>query len=193
MTRRSPIHILYQFADPRKLKCVRDSAVPHKTVGYPLDTNFGGIYTPNVTFFRNNRHKYFTIKEKPFRCDVITVAALSFNGRNDFARAMELMYKAHDGGFTPAGAEVMRNKIRTIFRMGLEHGKDALVLGAFGCGAYKLPSDGVAELFRQVMEEPEFAGKFRLLVFAILEGTRKPNGLKGKFAPFYRTFGTYRP
>ena len=182
---------LYQFADPRKLKCVRDSGVPHKQIGYPLDTNYGGIYTPGVTFFRNNKRKYFTIKDDPFRCDVITVAALSFNGRNDFSRAMELMYKAADGGFTPAGAEVMRNKIRTIFRMGVEHGKDALVLGAFGCGAYKLPADAVAALFREVMNEPEFADKFRLLVFAILESTRKPNGLDGKFAPFYREFGTY--
>ena len=183
---------LYQFADPRRLKCVRDSGVPHKQVGYPLDTNFGGIYTPNVTFFRNNKHKYFTIKDEPFRCDVITVAALSFNGRNDFSRAMELMYKAHDGGFTPAGAAVMRNKIRTIFRMGVEHGKDALVLGAFGCGAYRLPSDAVAALFREVMDEPEFAGKFRLLVFAILEKPRKPQGLAGKFAPFYQEFGTFQ-
>ena len=182
---------LYQFADPRRLKCARDSGVPHKQIGYPLDTNYGGIYTPGVTFFRNNKRKYFTIKDDPFRCDVITVAALSFNGRNDFARAMELMYKAADGGFTPAGAEVMRNKIRTIFRMGVEHGKDALVLGAFGCGAYKLPCDAVAELFRQVMDEPEFAGKFRLLVFAILESTRKPNGPSGKFAEFYREFGNF--
>ncbi len=75
--------------------------------------------------------------------------------------------------------------------MGVEHGKDALVLGAFGCGAYKLPSDAVAALFRQVMDEPEFADKFRLLVFAIQESTRKPNGLDGKFAPFYREFGNY--
>lgn len=183
---------LYQFADPKRHKGARASGVPHKQIGYPLDTNFGGIYTPNVTFFRNNKRKYFTIKDEPFRCDVITVAALSFNGRNDFARAMELMYKADDGGFTPAGAEVMRNKIRTIFRMGVEHGKDALVLGAFGCGAYKLPCDAVAALFREVMDEPEFAGKFRLLVFAIRERPRKPHGLDGKFAPFYQEFGTYQ-
>ena len=44
---------------------------------------------------------------------------------------------------------------------------------------------------RQVMDEPEFAGKFRLLVFAILERPRKSHGLNGKFAPFYREFGTY--
>ena len=64
-----------------------------------------------------------------------------------------------------------------IFHVGVEHGKDALVLGTFGCGAYKLPSQAVVDQFRQVMNEPKFAGKFHLLVFAIMESTRKPNGL----------------
>lgn len=182
---------LYQFGNPAKLKCVRDCGAPVREVGYPLDMNFGGVYTPEVTFFRNNSGKFFTLREKPLRCDVITVAALSFNGRNDFARAAELAFRAPDGGFNPAGEEVMLNKIRTIFRLGVKQGKDALVLGAFGCGAYRLPSSEVSRLFRVVMNEPEFAGKFRLLVFAILESTRKPNGLSGKFADFYREFGTF--
>ncbi len=86
----------------------------------------------------------------------------------------------------------MLNKIRTIFRMGVEHGKDALVLGAFGCGAYHLPAPEVARQFRSVMEEPEFKNKFRLLVFAILEKPRKPHGREGTFAPFYHEFGTYQ-
>lgn len=85
----------------------------------------------------------------------------------------------------------MLNKIRTIFRMGVEHGRDALILGAFGCGAYKLPVSDVVRLFRRVMDEPEFAHKFRLITFAILESSRKPNGLNGKFADFYREFGAY--
>lgn len=49
----------------------------------------------------------------------------------------------------------------------------------------------MTELFRQVMDEPEYAGKFRLLVFAIRERPRKPHGLEGKFADFYREFGSY--
>ena len=182
---------LYQYADPVKHRYVRKSDVPLKCAGYPLDTNFGGLYTPNVTFFRNNSSNYFTFKNQPFKCDVITVAALSFNGRNDFARACEQLYRSDDGGFTPAGEAIMLNKIRTIFRMGVEHGKDALVLGAFGNGAYKLPVYDVAQLFRRVMNEPEFKNKFRLITFAILERTRKPNGIDGKFAPYYQEFGTY--
>ena len=181
---------LYQFGDPT-YKHIRESGVSTKTPGYPLYLNYGGIYTPNVTFFRNNQAKYFTFKEQPFRCDVITVAALSFSGRNDYSLAEELRFRAADGNFNADGEAVMLNKIRTIFRMGVEHGKDALILGAFGSGVYKLPVPEVVRLFRQVTNEPEFAGKFRLIVFAILESTRKPNGLEGKFADFYREFGVY--
>lgn len=181
---------LYQYGSP-KFKHIRECGVPTKEPGYPLDRNFGGIYTPNVTFFRNSRAKFFALRERVFRCDVITVAALSFNGRTEFCGVEEISYRAADGGFTPDGEEIMLNKIRTIFRMGVEYGKDALVLGAFGCGAYKLPSDEVVRQFRQVMNEPEFAGKFRLLVFAIMESTKKPHGLDGKFAPFYQEFGTF--
>ncbi|MBQ8287342.1 MAG: TIGR02452 family protein [Clostridia bacterium] len=183
---------LYQYGDPKYIN-VRECGVPVKEIGYPLDLNYGGIYTPRATFFRNNRDKFYTLRDTTFKCDVITVAALSFNGRSNFAYADEMSYRAPDGTFTPEGEEIMLNKIRTIFRMGVEHGKDALVLGAFGCGAYRLPSSEVARQFRMVMEEPEFKNKFKLLVFAILEKPRKPHGLDGMFAPFYEEFGAYAP
>lgn len=181
---------LYEFGDPRYIN-IRESGVPAREIGYTLDMCHGGIYSPNVTFFRNNMSKYYTIKEKPFKCDVITVAALSFNGRSHYADIDELSFMADDGGFTPEGREVMLNKIRTIFRMGVEHGKDSLILGAFGCGAYALLPSAVAPLFRVVMEEPEFNNKFKLLVFAILERPRRPHGFDGHFAPFYEEFGEY--
>ena len=155
---------MYQYGDP-KYKNVRDSGVPLKEIGYPHDINYGGIYSPDVTFFRNNISKFYTLRDKSFKCDVITVAALCFNGKSHYAGIDELSYQAEDGGFTPEGQQIMLNKIRTIFRMGVEHGKDSLILGAFGCGAYALPSSAVAPLFRVVMEEPEFKNKFKLLVF----------------------------
>ncbi len=181
---------LYQYGDP-KYKNVRDSGVPLKEIGYPHDINYGGIYSPGVTFFRNNISKFYTLRDEIFRCDIITVAALCFNGKSHYAGIDELSYQAEDGGFTPEGKEIMLNKIRTIFRMGVEHGKDSLVLGAFGCGAYALLPSEVAPLFRIVMEESEFKNKFKLLVFAILERPRRPHGLDGHFAPFYCEFGIY--
>ena len=181
---------LFQYGDT-KYKDVRDSGVPQKEIGYPMDINYGGIYSPNVTFFRYGKSGLYDFRIPPFRCDVISVAGLSFNGRSHYADVDELSYRADHGGFTPEGEEIMLNKIRTIYRLGIEHGNDALVAGALSCGAYKCPPQEVARLFRVVMEEPEFKNKFRLVVFAILENTRKPNGIDGKYAPFYREFGTY--
>ena len=181
---------LYQFGDP-KYKNVRDSGVTVREIGYPHDINYGGIYTPGVTFFRNNISKYYTLRDKSFKCDVITVAALCFNGKSHYAGVNELSYQAEDGGFTPEGREIMLNKIRTIFRMGVEHGNDAIIAGGFGCGAYALLPSAVAPLFRVVLEETEFKNKFKLVVFAILERPRRPQGLDGHFAPFYEEFGTF--
>ena len=181
---------LYQFGDP-KYKNVRDSGVSIREIGYPHDMNYGGIYSPGVTFFRNNISKYYTLRDKSFKCDVITVAALCFNGKSHYAGINELSYQAEDGGFTPEGREIMLNKIRTIYRIAIEHGNSDLILGAFGCGAYALLPSAVAPLFRVVLEEPEFKNKFRLIVFAMLERPRRPHGLDGHFAPFYKEFGTY--
>jgi nicotinate (nicotinamide) nucleotide adenylyltransferase len=181
---------LFQYGDT-KYKDVRDSGVPAREIGYPLDINYGGIYTPSVTFFRHGKSELYDFRIPPFRCDVISVAALSFNGRSHYADVDELSYRADNGGFTLEGEKIMLNKIRTIFAIGVEHSNDALVLGAFGCGAYRLPVADVARLFRVVMEEPKFKNRFRLIAFAIMEKSRKPNGLDGKYAPFYREFGTY--
>ena len=181
---------LFQYGDI-KYKDVRESGIPTKEIGYPLDLNYGGIYTQNVSFIRYGKSGLYNFRISPFRCDVISVAGLSFNGKSHYADIDELSYRADNGGFTPEGEEIMLNKIRTIYRLGIEHGNDAIVAGALSCGAYKCPPQEVARLFRVVMEEPEFRNKFRLIVFAILEKSRVPHGLDGKYAPFYREFGTY--
>lgn len=181
---------LYQYFDPNR-KCVRTAEVPVRWNAYPLDIDFGGIYTPDVTFFREGKRGFFAFRERPFRCGIITVAALSFREPNRYCND-ELVYRAPDGGFTAQGESVQKDKIRTIYRIGLKNGHDSLVLGAFGCGVNKLPCNEVARQFAQVLDEPEFKGKFRAVAFAILEGrgsARRPVEENGKFAPFYETFG----
>lgn len=74
---------------------------------------------------------------------------------------------------------------RTIYRLALSNGHDSLVAGAFGCGAFRLPCDKVAEFFNEILNEPEFKNKFRKVTFAILD----KEGENGKFAPFYKVFG----
>lgn len=183
---------LYQYYDP-KYKCVQDAEVPHRFNAYPLNIDFGGIYSPDVMFFRHNLRDAYAFREKPFACGVITVAALSFREPNNYCNE-ERQYMSSDGGFTPQGEAIQLNKVRTIYRLALKNGHDSIVLGAFGCGVNKLPCDDVARQFAQVLEESEFKGKFKALVFAILEGSdsaRKPVEENGKFAPFYKTFGRW--
>ena len=170
---------LYQYFGEEESKKVN---VTFKYMAYPLDLRFGGIYSPNVTVFRDPT-EYYRLLEEPYKVGVITVAALDFNNRN-------LQY--HDpltDGFTEEGEEIMRNKIRTIYRLGLSNGHDSLVLGAFGCGAFKLRPVLVSQLFKEVLEEPEFYHKYKEICFAIMEKGSGPKEERGKFAPFYQTFG----
>jgi uncharacterized protein (TIGR02452 family) len=175
---------LYQYFDP-SLRCVREAEVEPRGNAYPLDINFGGIYSPNVTFFRHGPMKGFEFRKEPFRCGVISVAALNFRENTRYANE-ELKYKAADGGFTPEGDAVQMNKIRTIFRIALANGHDSLVLGAFGCGAFQLPSEAVAEQFSRVLDEAESECCFRAVVFAILSS---PVDAQEKFVAFYCLFG----
>jgi len=183
---------LYQHFKP-KLKCVQESGVEPKGNAYPLDISFGGIYSPGVRFFRRGKEAFFAYRDQPFDCGVITVAALSFREPNDYCND-ELCYRSPDGGFTAEGERIQYDKIRTIFRIALKNGHDSVVLGAFGCGVNKLPCEAVAKQFATVLDEPEFAQKFKAVVFAIREGrgtARKPVEYRGKFAPFYSEFGRW--
>lgn len=154
-----------------------------RSADYPLDRRFGGIYSPKVTFFRSGKNSGYAMRDNPFSCGVVTVAALSFREANRYNNS-ELAFRAPDGGFTDEGETIMLDKIRTIYRIALINGHDSIVLGAFGCGVFNLRPDLVAALFKSVMDEPEFEGRFKALPFAILGDERK-------FAPFYDTFGNW--
>ena len=176
-------HSLYRFGDT-KYKCVREADVTIRPGVYPLDINHGGIYSPCVTFFRYGEDSYYALRDEKFDCPVVSVASKY----NDDERA----YLGSDGKLTADGRAIELNKIRTVFRIALDNGHDSMVLGAFGCGAYKLRPDEVAALFRQALNEPEFKNKFKKLIFAIYEGVpsprKDPMGSDGKFAPFYNEF-----
>lgn len=180
---------LYQFSNP-KYKCFKDANVTHIPDVYPMDINFGGIYSPNVCFFRNNLSKYYSLRDVSFECSIITVASLSNRETNEYTND-ESKYFDNEGYLTIEGKEIEKNKIRTIYRIALENNHDSIILGAFGCGVYKLHPEEVSKLFKEVIEEDEFKNAFKLIAFAIYEGKgnkRKIVGKNGKFKPFYDIF-----
>lgn len=182
---------LYQFISPSK-KIFKDGGYKEdRSYVYPIELNFGGIYTPNVTFFRNNIDKYYSLRDECFKCSIVSVTSLSFNAY-DYYESKGMHYFEGEGILNKQGQEVEKNKIRTIYRIALDNNHDSLVLGAFGCGAYHLDPKQIAELFKETLEEAEFKNRFKKIVFAIYEGkgsTRRVVGRNGKFKPFYDIFG----
>lgn len=146
---------------------------------YPLDPNFGGIYTPGATLFRLGEKEGYQLMEKPLRLDFISVAGMNrpelVNGSTEIAPHLVLAIK---------------NKIRTILAIAARHGHTSLVLGALGCGAFRNPPRHVARLFKEVLAEPEFENRFRRIVFAILEdhNSHHSHNPEGNFLPFKEVF-----
>ena len=176
---------LYQFGDNSK-KHIRDSGFFRKKE-YPLDMNFGGVYSPGVTFFRKNLKGNYGYLEHPFSCGIVSVASIANRAKNEYVNE-DMKYVDANGLLNEEGMKIQKNKIATILRIALSNGHDSIVLGAFGCGAYHLDPEQIANLFDLVLNQDEFKGQFKKVVFAILE-SGYPQGRYGKFGPFYSHFG----
>ena len=164
---------LYQFAPYSEQYGIKRSH--HQ---YPLDRNFGGIYTPDAIYFRDSEQKGYALLDNPVSLSFITVAGMN---RPDLTA---------DGMIADHHVEPIKNKIRTIFRIGLAHGHDSLVLGALGCGAFRNPPRHVARLFHELMDELEFKNKYRRIVFAILDdhNAHQSHNPEGNYKPFADEF-----
>ena len=172
---------LYQYYQPKWADIV---STEFKGEGYPMDMMYGGIYSPEVIVFRKGADDGYALLDEPWKVGIISLAALDFNEKHGKDR----QYQARGGGFTLEGETIMREKIRTILRIALENGHDGVVLGAMGCGAFRLKPELVAQFFDEAFEEKEFKDKFKYVVFAILEAANGPQGRSGKYGPFYRRF-----
>lgn len=145
---------------------------------YPLDRNFGGIYSPGAIIFRESEQRGYRLMDTPVRMDFISVAGMN---RPDLTP---------EGWIAPHHIGPIKNKMRTILRVGLLHGHDALVLSALGCGAFRNPPRHVARLFHEVLDEEEFRRKFRLVLFAIIDdqNAHRTHNPEGNYLPFVREF-----
>jgi uncharacterized protein (TIGR02452 family) len=80
---------------------------------------------------------------------------------------------AWNGTYMPADLHLMRKKVQMVLETFEYHGVDHLVLGAWGCGAFRNPPEEVAQIFYDALTGPRFAGRFKHVAFAITTG--KPN------------------
>ena len=129
--------------------------------GYPMEENFGGIYSDGVTVFKDGEYEWLY---DPYQTAFISVAAMNIN------RALRQGESALvDGRLSDRAVAITKNKIRTIYRIGILNGHDSLVLGAWGCGAFGNPPEQMAQLFVDVLNEEEFRGRYKDIRFAIIE------------------------
>lgn len=118
------------------------------------------IYTKNVTVFKDDSLVPQMLPENEwFEVDVITCAA------------PYLAKRKHTNG--AALFELLKTRVKNIFEAARDNHADYLILGAFGCGAFRNPPLIVAEAFRHTIEEQNYLNDFKQIIFAI-----KPTGVK---------------
>jgi len=167
---------LYQFA-----YLANEYGIKKHSKSYPLNRNTGGIYSADITVFRGSEQNGYCLLEKPFNVSFVSVPAISKPG---------LITKNNKLFITDNLVEPTKEKIRTILRIAGKYNHDSLVLGAFGCGAYANPPNHMAELFKEVFLEKEFASKFKLVVFAIFDdhNSHREHNPNGNVLPFIEVF-----
>ena len=179
LCRRSTLAIsLYQFSLPggRYGDLADMVSVKRRAERYPMDNTYGGIYSPDITFFRGTRDEGYVLLDEPFKAAVISVASLNYNPKHG--------HNVLDNGNIPESDKpILKEKIRTILRIGALKKHDSLVLGALGCGAFCTPPAQMARLFHEVLDEQEFQGRFSKIVFAIIDSPSSNN-----FKPFSKEF-----
>lgn len=125
------------------------------------------IYSPGVTVFKSDDDIPVPL-ETPFAVDVLTCAAPYVDPEKR----------------KPLGGEkleaLLGRRIKNILEVAVANGVDALVLGAFGCGAFNNPPLLVANCFRQLLLEEGYANCFQRVIFAI----KKARGANINFEAF---------
>ncbi len=148
---------------------------------YPLDRDFGGCYSPDVTIFRGREEEGYPLLREPWKANFIAVPAMN---------RPEL--KVVNGVCRIADRLVLgvKNKIRTILRIAIDNAQRTLILGAFGCGAFRNPPLHIAELFYEILSEEEFCEAFRYVIFAIKEDHNSRG--EGNVQSFRSVFGDFK-
>ena len=122
------------------------------------------IYTPGVVVIKTDTDQPCRMKEEEWcHVDVITCAAPNLRS-----------YPRHSMNPSSGEAAEMTNsellemhkkRARHMLYAALENQTDILVLGAFGCGAFRNDPEVVARAYKEIL--PEFMGKFKKITFAV--------------------------
>ncbi len=144
----------------------RSSALVETLVGDPMyaeharrprpDSSDWSIYSPGVPVFRTDDGATLP---RPWPLDFVTCAA-------PYAPAVG----------QPESGDLLERRIRRVLAIARAYGHAALVLGAWGCGAFHNDPVRTAQDFRAALEG-EFAGAFAEVVFAVVDWSQERRNL----------------
>ena len=112
------------------------------------------IHSRGVPVFRDDDDR---LLDAPYRVSFVTAAAPN-------ARAVQ----RNDPSLVEQIPEAFRRRIDAVLAIAVEHGHDAMVLGAWGCGVFGNDPDDVAHWMAQAIDG-RFRGAFDAVVFAIVD------------------------
>lgn len=140
----------------------------HRRRSDPMYSDYA-IYSPNVPVFRTDRGE---LLDQPFLCDFITCPAV--NAKVALERSPSRR---------PEIRPTMERRIARVLAIAASHHVEALILGAWGCGAFGNESIMIAELFGKALSSYA-SGVFDSVVFAITDWSDESRFI----GPFYRVF-----
>ncbi|MBO5716408.1 MAG: TIGR02452 family protein [Clostridia bacterium] len=125
---------------------------PHRKAANPLYNN-DCIYTPDVCVFKIDTNFPEPLASKDWwNVNIITCAAPNLRERP--SNAMNPHAGDRAAKITPTELEkLLAERIRRIFEIAASNRNEVLILGAFGCGAFKNPPQIVAKVFNAVMQD----------------------------------------
>jgi uncharacterized protein (TIGR02452 family) len=115
------------------------------------------IYSPEVPFFRDDA---YTLLERPFTVSIITMPAPNSRELDRYPEAAARL------------SDTFHARTLKVLHLAAAQGHRTLVLGAWGCGAFRNDPVLVADAFAAALERTR--GSFDRVVFAIYE--RSENG-----------------
>jgi len=147
--------------------CIKDNGMYafHRSRRDHLYTDYV-IYSPDVPVFR---HDDGSLLDEPFTVGIITCPAANAS-RLAPERSGEI-------------GTAMWSRILKVLAVGVRHGHDSIVLGAWGCGAFGNDGYQIAALFHRALSE-NFKGAYKQVVFAVLDWS----GDRRFIGPFRKVF-----
>ena len=149
--------------------------LPHRKADNPLYNN-DLIYSPDVIVIKTDTSEPAWMEENAwYAVNVITCAAPNLrerpsNGMNPNAGSKAAQISRQDLH------SLLETRVRKIFQVAAMEGNEVLILGAFGCGAFRNPPDIVADVFRVVTLE--YRKKFETIEYAVFHTDREKDNYR---------------